>query len=644
MKLAKKLKKTMGLMLISTMVLSAVPTMAADYNNHWAKEAITEWNDYGVVAGYEDGTFKPNNEVKRSELAAFIVRVFGLETTEGATKFADVSANAWYAQDIAKVSAAGIMQGALGKFNPNGFATRQEVAVTLVNAFSLTGQGELNFKDQAEIAVWAKEAVAALASNGYAQGQADNKFAPKANITRAEVVKLLDNVVEQLVHKAGTYTNNVKGNIVVNTKDAVLDGIKVDGNVYLAEGIGLGDATLKNTEVTGNVLVAGGGVNSIHFDKAVVTGGVVVDTKAPVRLVSKSNALKVTAKAKQNIVLTGTFKEVVVPADVVLELKGATVEKLTIVPSGNAVASVTIDKDSSVKELVAQAATQIKGNGKITLLRVQANGITSSIKPSQVEVGKGFDAPTYTSGSTGGGGGGGTGGDNPITPPVTPPGDNDNDDDNNNETPVVNYATIKAITVKDANNQEITLPESAIKVNGTHITVDVEGLVATDVKTIAAGTVTFDNLIEGDVITTNVQIGGKDPITLSQKVQKDGTVSYTVAEVAVQLKEKKDAAINKLKALGFYNRAQAILAELGLSLEGNYLEDDSIDTATALNKYRTALEMLEAKKDQENVQKLIDILKESGINVNLEDKSVSSKVTVKAGQFEATEYTFTIQY
>ena len=624
MKLAKKLKKTMGLMLISTMVLSAAPVMAADYDNHWAKEAIAKWSEYEVVTGYGDDVFKPNNEVKRAELAAFISRVFGLETTKGATKFTDVSATAWYAEDIAKVSAAGIMQGASGKFNPNGFATREEVAVTLVNAFGLTGSGEMNFKDQDQIAAWAKDAVEALASNGYAKGQANNNFAPKANITRAEVVQLLDNIVKELVHKPGTYTNSVAGNVVVNTKDAVLEGIKVGGNVYLAEGIGLGDATLKNTEVAGTVFVAGGGVNSIHFEKAVVTGGVVVDTKAPVRLVSKNSDLNVTAKAKQNIVLTGNFKEVVVPADVVLELKGATVEKLIVVPSGDAVASITIDKDSLVKELTVQAAAQIKGNGKITLLKVEANGVTSTIKPSKTEVKDGIDAPQLPSTGGGGGGGGSTGGGS--TGVVTP-----------SEKPI----TVQSISLNDGT----ATVGSAITIDGKNITVDLSKVEKSLPKTIENATVTFGNLVAGDKITTVVDFPVIGNITLSDTVEEGGKVSYEVSD----LRDKFNANKSVLSILnqGYKTKLETLLNQAGLSLEKDYLLDGSIDTATAIAKYEQILACLEENQNdadlQAVVQKIKNFLEQFNVIIDANGLSVTGKVTVKAGQLGETEYTVTIR-
>lgn len=642
MKLAKKLKKTMGLMLISTMVLSAVPTMAADYDNHWAKEAIIKWNDYGVATGYEEGIFKPSQEVKRSELATFIVRVFGLESTKNAMKFTDVAASAWYAQDVAKVSAAGIMQGASGQFNPNGFATREEVAVTLVNAFHLTGSGEMNFKDQGQIAAWAKEAVATLASNDYAKGQADNRFAPKANITRAEVVQLLDNIVKELVHKPNTYTNNIAGNVVVNTKDAVLEGIKVNGNVYLAQGIGLGDATLKNTEVAGRVFVAGGGVNSIHFDNVVVTDGVVVDTEAPIRIVSKDSDLKVEAKAKQNIVLTGSFKEVVVPADVVLELKGANVEKITVKEADEAIAHITIDKSSVVKELNVQAATQIKGEGKITLLKVEANGVTTSIKPSQTEVKPGYEKPTDTSG-----GGGGTGGGGNNTG-----GGNNNGGGNGNgggtETPVVDYITVQSVVLKDAQNHETLIPESVLSINKKAITIDLTSDQLVIPSTIQEVVVTFENLKEGDSITTVIDFPILNQRTLSDTVEKDGKVSYKVADLSQQLNNKKTALFNVLKKLGYEKQVEKLFNEVGLSLEEDYLQDGSIDTAQSINIIKKMAAYLKAHQNNQDLQEVNQVienfLKQFDISMDSSSVSITGKVTVKVSSLKDTEYTITVNY
>ncbi len=254
MRLLRRLEKGMCYALISTFVIVGMPVMASDYDNHWAEKVIDEWRDYGIVSGYGEDIFKPNKEITRAELAVFISRVFGLKDTKGANKFTDVEDATWYAEDIARVSAAGVMQGADGKFNPMSFATREEVAVTLVNAFKLEGGNDtIPFSDESKISDWAKESVEVLSSNGYTHGRLYNMFAPKANITRAEFIVLLDNIIELFMYRECTYINNVTGNVIISNKNIVLENLKIDGNVYLAQGIDLDDIKLNNVEITGQI-------------------------------------------------------------------------------------------------------------------------------------------------------------------------------------------------------------------------------------------------------------------------------------------------------------------------------------------------------------------------------------------------------
>ena len=129
------MKKHAALVLAVAMVLGMqVTTMASDYSEHWAKDVITEWTNYGVTAGYEDGTFKPNNSMTRAEFATVLTNVFGLTSKDAAQTFTDVKEGAWYQEAVTLASSAGIMNGAGGKFNPNTKITRQEAAVALVNA------------------------------------------------------------------------------------------------------------------------------------------------------------------------------------------------------------------------------------------------------------------------------------------------------------------------------------------------------------------------------------------------------------------------------------------------------------------------------------------------------------------------------
>lgn len=670
MKLNTKLRKVLGTTIISTMALSSVSTMAADYDKHWAKEAIIEWNDYGIVAGYGEGVFKPNNQVKRAELAAFIARVFGLESVEGATQFTDVTSKAWYSEDVAKVSAAGIMNGAAGKFNPTGFATREEVAVTLVNAFRLTGKGELTFKDEDKIANWAREAVTALAVNGYAAGNEKKEFSPKANITRAEVVQLLDNIVAQLLHESGTYTQDVKGNVVVNTTDVTLEGVEVTESLYLGQGVGIGEGEviISKSNIAGNMFVSGGGVESIYLKDVTLGQEIVVDVIAPVRIVTEgSSKPKVRIETNQKVILTGDFEQVTVPAGAVVEFKEATVAQVVIEAAKESeVAKVTLDEKTKVVEMIADAKLRIKGTGKVDKLVANVEGILSSIRPTTV-VGPKEDKVEYdlpgssggsggsggSSGSGGSGGGGGGSTDTPGGDSNTPGGDSNKPGGDSNkpggdiekpeEVPPVESIAINAIKVND---QDIT---SSILIEDNHISVDVNELIKVVPSSVTHGSISFENLKENDEVKVEVVLedstSDKGNKSYTHKVGKNGELAYTVRQLADFAESKKELVLSKLTPAQ-KQKVEKYLGEFGLSLDGEYLKDGEIDTKVVLSKYQQALTKLNhlTPEEQEDVALLIGTLADYGIKVDLKARQIEGTVFVTAGSLPRTPYTFKVTF
>lgn len=122
-------RKCSALLLVMALVLlsfggAAVSAANHDYSSHWAAEQIDQWIDQGLLQGYDDGTFKPNNSVSRAEFFAVINRIFGFEDT-ASINFKDVAGNAWYADVIRKAVAAGYVSGYEdGTIRPNNPITR----------------------------------------------------------------------------------------------------------------------------------------------------------------------------------------------------------------------------------------------------------------------------------------------------------------------------------------------------------------------------------------------------------------------------------------------------------------------------------------------------------------------------------------
>ncbi len=167
----------------------------SDINGHWAQEQINEWAEKGLTGGYQDGTFKPNNEISRAEFVAMVNRAFAIANNDQAnTGFADIKHGKWYYEDVITAKVAGYIGGyADGTFKPDQTITRQEVAGIIIRLLQITpATGGLEFSDAGQIPQWARDSVGAVAGAGLMRGMPDNTFAPTKSITRAEAVVSLD--------------------------------------------------------------------------------------------------------------------------------------------------------------------------------------------------------------------------------------------------------------------------------------------------------------------------------------------------------------------------------------------------------------------------------------------------------------------
>ncbi|MGN7762039.1 S-layer homology domain-containing protein [Paenibacillus sp. 22594] len=199
------MKKTWrGLMtgiLGASMLLGSLGSISAapapkDIQGHWAQKQLQDWLNKGYLGGYPDGTVKPNKAITRGEYVALINRLFGFKDT-GTISFTDVKKTNWVYSEVAKAVKAGYIGGYENKtFRPTNPLTRQEAAVIAAKLLSLnTAAASTTFKDNAQIAAWAKGAVAAAAGKKIINGYPDGTFGPKRSLTRAEAVGIISNSV-----------------------------------------------------------------------------------------------------------------------------------------------------------------------------------------------------------------------------------------------------------------------------------------------------------------------------------------------------------------------------------------------------------------------------------------------------------------
>lgn len=176
--------------------------------DNWFSAPVGSLSGAGIISGYEDGAFKPYNNITRAEFTKIIVSAFSV-VANNEVAFNDVSDDAWYSSSVKAACGAQLINGYDGMFNPQSFITREDAAVILgrvAKLFKITYGGYKEFLDMNDVATYALTTVGAFYENGVVSGSADGNFYPKSNITRAEAAQLIYNFVEDMAVKCSGVT------------------------------------------------------------------------------------------------------------------------------------------------------------------------------------------------------------------------------------------------------------------------------------------------------------------------------------------------------------------------------------------------------------------------------------------------------
>ena len=215
-----KLKRRLSALLIFTMILTSGLSVSfaetdtqgtennaaanagfTDISGHWAESVIKEAAALKVVGGYPDGTFRPDNLIKREEFFKLLTNILTVtpDTADTKVQFTDVVENEWYAPTIKTAVAAGITQGyGDGTFGIGMMISRQEAAKVAGSVVSSdadqSAKGVETALDKGSIANWAYNYVDLMFKKGYMKGDTEGNFRPTVALTRAEAATILLNV------------------------------------------------------------------------------------------------------------------------------------------------------------------------------------------------------------------------------------------------------------------------------------------------------------------------------------------------------------------------------------------------------------------------------------------------------------------
>lgn len=167
-----------------------------DVKLHWAKKYIEQMAFLGVIQGYDNGLFLPDEKVTTAEFISMLVRRKNYKLSAYKNIISDVGSGSWFADYIQTGMDNGMIDGGFienNKIRPNEYLTRAMAAALIAKSQNLvrTGENEYNL---GKIPFWQKYYMECAIDAGIFQGYSDGGYYPENNLTRAEAAVILSKI------------------------------------------------------------------------------------------------------------------------------------------------------------------------------------------------------------------------------------------------------------------------------------------------------------------------------------------------------------------------------------------------------------------------------------------------------------------
>jgi len=166
-------------------------------SNYWARDFIVELARRDVIAGFPDGTFRPNDPVTRAQFAAMVRKAFNKANIRNPVNFSDVASNYWAYNAIREAYAMGFLSGYPGNvFRPGQNIPREQVLVSLANGLNYSTSNVASslqlYNDASSISNYARNSIAAATEKSIVVNYPTvSSLNPTRNATRAEVAAFI---------------------------------------------------------------------------------------------------------------------------------------------------------------------------------------------------------------------------------------------------------------------------------------------------------------------------------------------------------------------------------------------------------------------------------------------------------------------
>lgn len=210
-------KRLLQALLLSLLLVCCMETtaFAAQYpdvtDEHWAKPYIDRWSDSGILKGYPDGKFHPDDPVTRGQLSAILYSILGVEPVEGYS-YPDLAKTAWYYDAVTAMNYYHVALNTDLSMKPDQPLSREEAIYMIASGFRRADLSRDRMRysgkapsDYAQVSDQFTEAVNTMLRLGHVRGGADGRLMPKDVVTRAQVITIINSMFDLYVTQPGTY-------------------------------------------------------------------------------------------------------------------------------------------------------------------------------------------------------------------------------------------------------------------------------------------------------------------------------------------------------------------------------------------------------------------------------------------------------
>lgn len=210
-------KRLLQALLLSLLLACCMETtaFAAQYpdvtDEHWAKPYIDRWSDSGILKGYPDGKFHPDDPVTRGQLSAILYSILGVEPVEGYS-YPDLAKTAWYYDAVTAMNYYHVALNTDLSMKPDQPLSREEAIYMIASGFRRADLSRDRMRysgkapsDYAQVSDQFTEAVNTMLRLGHVRGGADGRLMPKDVITRAQVITIINSMFDLYITQPGTY-------------------------------------------------------------------------------------------------------------------------------------------------------------------------------------------------------------------------------------------------------------------------------------------------------------------------------------------------------------------------------------------------------------------------------------------------------